>query len=493
LVHSVAHERNRFKIDKIQPIYHDIISLTKDWSNQVMTASNDELQDIMMRLLQDMSNSTGDGNAGLGPMSNGGSGTGRQAYEFFAFLLWYLLLVLCCLIPTCCAYRRRRLLEARLSQQQENYDSNLQQQNLVFLNNLTQRQNANEAQWREHRCQLVTKAVEDTTMVGFVNLTSNDSRGVLIAELCDSFSTEYSCNHLHLLPRVCSFWSQTVQERDIEQRRGSDGRPAPRPVTIRNEEVDASGRSFGAVVFDEETTATLKLPNDLANGDRSVPAACAICLNAYEIGDRVTWSSMPNCQHAFHRDCIITWLASKSECPCCRQEFCEFPVIMRQASNRLAWNRFQSIDFRAGTATTPSTNDAATAVINVSHASEPPHDLTQVIERMEEGVNSTDYTITAEAATHSAPSESQSSHDPSSAAVACVDLSDVVIDARDIASPCHREGEANTETTTVADLSTMVASTTNNNSEDESLPRGLLSTSGSSSTAAESHSPPLPS
>ena len=156
-----------------------------------------ELEDAVIRLLQDAmssANSTNgsdnNGNSGSGSMSNPGSGGGRQAYEFFAFLLWYLLLVLCCLIPTCCAYRRRRQLEARLSEQQDNYD-NLQQQNLVFLNNLTQRQNANEALWQEHRCQLVAKAIEDTTMVGFAICMTGDYS----LEFC-----ERACRYVAILP-----------------------------------------------------------------------------------------------------------------------------------------------------------------------------------------------------------------------------------------------------------------------------------------------------
>lgn len=79
----------------------------------------------------------------------------------------------------------------------------------------------------------------------------------------------------------------------------------------------------------------LELPAGACNGGRSVPAACAICLCPYEVHDEVTWSPEVACLHAFHKDCIVSWLAKKSQhlCPCCRQSFCQ--VVVTPPSPRL--------------------------------------------------------------------------------------------------------------------------------------------------------------
>uniref|UniRef100_A0A1D1Y6I1 RING-type E3 ubiquitin transferase n=1 Tax=Anthurium amnicola TaxID=1678845 RepID=A0A1D1Y6I1_9ARAE len=45
---------------------------------------------------------------------------------------------------------------------------------------------------------------------------------------------------------------------------------------------------------------------------------CAVCLNEFEEGERLR--RLPGCAHAFHIDCIDTWLQSSANCPLCRSE-----------------------------------------------------------------------------------------------------------------------------------------------------------------------------
>ena len=87
----------------------------------------------------------------------------------------------------------------------------------------------------------------------------------------------------------------------------------------------AADEELGGMASEElDNNNALTLPSNAPNGSRMVPGGCAICLCPYEPDDQVTWSNQEKCQHAFHSECIIPWLAKKQEprCPCCRQEYC---------------------------------------------------------------------------------------------------------------------------------------------------------------------------
>jgi hypothetical protein len=68
----------------------------------------------------------------------------------------------------------------------------------------------------------------------------------------------------------------------------------------------------------------LELPRK--HDPRTVPNACAICLESYKPDETVVWSSNNDCSHAFHQDCILDYLVKLEvedtvPCPCCRQDF----------------------------------------------------------------------------------------------------------------------------------------------------------------------------
>ena len=73
-------------------------------------------------------------------------------------------------------------------------------------------------------------------------------------------------------------------------------------------------RSIGALSV-AESSSTSGIPS------------CAICLEALEVGDAVSWgSAAPQsstltvyCDHVFHHECIREWLLRKIQCPCCRR------------------------------------------------------------------------------------------------------------------------------------------------------------------------------
>merc|ERR550532_3042083 len=57
------------------------------------------------------------------------------------------------------------------------------------------------------------------------------------------------------------------------------------------------------------------------NGDdQPFPGECAICLGSWEPSDRI---KVTPCQHAFHEECMDSWLKSARTCALCRQDLVE--------------------------------------------------------------------------------------------------------------------------------------------------------------------------
>ena len=62
-------------------------------------------------------------------------------------------------------------------------------------------------------------------------------------------------------------------------------------------------------------------------------ADCAVCLN--EFGDDDRLRLLPKCKHAFHLECIDTWLLSHSTCPLCRRSLLpDHPLASSSSQHR---------------------------------------------------------------------------------------------------------------------------------------------------------------
>ena len=126
-------------------------------------------------------------------------------------------------------------------------------------------------------------------------------------------------NHSHCLTLIFSL--QTLEKKHFANapRIPPTGEQA---VEITDEETDDEENMVHVLLGDEEQA-------------RSAPGMCAICLSPFSEGETISWSSLPQCQHAFHTDCVIPWLAKQQQeakCPVCRQDFCtiaEEPITQR--------------------------------------------------------------------------------------------------------------------------------------------------------------------
>merc|ERR1712137_1490485 len=115
--------------------------------------------------------------------------------------------------------------------------------------------------------------------------------------------------------------------------------------------VDEEGE-FDLELGEEETSMDFSEANGsllltTTQGERHVPNCCAVCLGAYNVGDRVVWSSNPDCSHAFHEECVTDWLIKMQEgspCPCCRQCFVDVGDEEDKKGKLIEWESGHTMD-----------------------------------------------------------------------------------------------------------------------------------------------------
>eukprot|EP00541_Cyclophora_tenuis_P000754 CAMPEP_0116550292 /NCGR_PEP_ID=MMETSP0397-20121206/5349_1 /TAXON_ID=216820 /ORGANISM="Cyclophora tenuis, Strain ECT3854" /LENGTH=306 /DNA_ID=CAMNT_0004075113 /DNA_START=11 /DNA_END=934 /DNA_ORIENTATION=- len=274
------------------------------------------------RVLQQTNSTPGDDPFDSGP----GTDAAREAYEFVVFVAWYLFLILCCIIPTACAYRRRRMMERRLASQ--SYIQRMAAHGLHFLGEGFLTPGTESEAMRMDRMRKIKEEIRVTTMtVGLKDLVTKPPAEEDAADDVPRDQAGGGTEQDH----------DTVTSQTDEEMGVGAGNASSSPM-----ERDPG---LAELTAEMEHTALI-LPSDAPNGNRRVPPACAICLSPYEVGDAVTHSPNEQCKHAFHHECITTWLAKKPEslCPCCRQEFCLLPYTTEASSETNPDSRDDSDD-----------------------------------------------------------------------------------------------------------------------------------------------------
>lgn len=149
---------------------------------------------------------------------------------------------------------------------------------------------------------------------------------------------------------------------------------------------------------EEDAHLYLQLPVKAKTGThRTVDAQCAICFCEYEAGDKVVWSGL-QCQHAFHSQCILPWLAKgKKRCPICRHWFVPGTRIEDQKRELEERQRTQTEDSAASSGDTDETyergsspdsnseNPMTTAEISTGDGEQSPASVHQTDEDVELG------------------------------------------------------------------------------------------------------------
>mmetsp|Transcript_29982 Transcript_29982/g.49503 ORF Transcript_29982/g.49503 Transcript_29982/m.49503 type:complete len:299 (-) Transcript_29982:49-945(-) len=62
-------------------------------------------------------------------------------------------------------------------------------------------------------------------------------------------------------------------------------------------------------------------PKTMVHLNQISKSCCDICMMDYELDDKISQSKNVECDHIFHKECILDWMQKKHTCPCCRRNY----------------------------------------------------------------------------------------------------------------------------------------------------------------------------
>lgn len=133
--------------------------------------------------------------------------------------------------------------------------------------------------------------------------------------------------------RCCLNWHGSSDVGGVIPRSGHRGSVG---ATASRSSLPATGTPADARGLDESTIRALptfrfRKAIKSAAVDSAPTSECAVCLSEFEEEERVRM--LPSCLHAFHVDCIDTWLQGNANCPLCRAAitgYCTIPLDQLQ-------------------------------------------------------------------------------------------------------------------------------------------------------------------
>merc|ERR1712048_872802 len=85
-------------------------------------------------------------------------------------------------------------------------------------------------------------------------------------------------------------------------------------LTIENERKNrGEDKDNVAENLKSTTSTTTKTPNESPNNDGNIRGSCVICMENFAAGDEIVWSEDHACNHAFHKCCMVEYLATHAQ------------------------------------------------------------------------------------------------------------------------------------------------------------------------------------
>lgn len=144
------------------------------------------------------------------------------------------------------------------------------------------------------------------------SLSLSDDHQTKVAEHSISSQEERQIKH--------SIADETMIKKECNCENAKDP-PRSRDTVNTSTDVKDPTTSTNSTTTNKAATASSTNTNTNTIQEVDQSPECQICLEYFQVGDRICWSRNLNCIHVFHYNCLESWLLKHEKCPLCRATY----------------------------------------------------------------------------------------------------------------------------------------------------------------------------
>jgi len=172
-----------------------------------------------------------------------------------------------------------------------------------------------------HSCEQEQEEIRASYNQCYQNINSDDDESIVSFSMNNEETTERSVKNDNVVAVLVPSNNQKSSSSRHSNSSSSRSTSVSDDKTLLDSIRKKNGRKGTIYLRTSGSIRSSLFRHDSSYSSLYSPKSCSICFENYKIGDNICWSRNDSCPHAFHQECLTTWLLGHNDCPLCREHY----------------------------------------------------------------------------------------------------------------------------------------------------------------------------